>query len=215
MSDPHLSTFYLPTVIEHTRGGERAYDIYSRLLMDRIVFLGTQVNDTVANAIIAQLLFLESQDPEKDVYMYINSPGGVITAGMAIYDTMQYIRPDVATICMGQAASMGAVLLAAGAPGKRRALPHARVLIHQPHGGAQGQATDIEIHANEILRLRGQCNEILASHTGQTVDQIKLDTERDNIMDPTQAVAYGLIDEVVGAPDESAENDDDADEKSE
>ena len=215
MSDPHLSTFYLPTVIEHTRGGERAYDIYSRLLMDRIVFLGTQVNDTVANAIIAQLLFLESQDPEKDVYMYINSPGGVITAGMAIYDTMQYIRPDVATICMGQAASMGAVLLAAGAPGKRRALPHARVLIHQPHGGAQGQATDIEIHANEILRLRGQCNEILASHTGQTVDQIKLDTERDNIMDPTQAVAYGLIDEVVGVPDESAENDDDADEKSE
>lgn len=215
MSDPLLSTFYLPTVIEHTRGGERAYDIYSRLLMDRIVFLGTQVNDTVANAIIAQLLFLESQDPEKDVYMYINSPGGVITAGMAIYDTMQYIRPDVATICMGQAASMGAVLLAAGAPGKRRALPHARVLIHQPHGGAQGQATDIEIHANEILRLRGQCNDILAAHTGQTVDQIKTDTERDNIMDPYQAVAYGLIDEVVGAPGESDDSDGDSDEKSE
>lgn len=215
MSDPLLSTFYLPTVIEHTRGGERAYDIYSRLLMDRIVFLGTQVNDTVANAIIAQLLFLESQDPEKDIYMYINSPGGVITAGMAIYDTMQYIRPDVATICMGQAASMGAVLLAAGAPGKRRALPHARVLIHQPHGGAQGQATDIEIHANEILRLRGQCNDILSFHTGQTVDKIKMDTERDNIMDPEQAVAYGLIDEIVGTPGESDESDGASDEKSE
>jgi ATP-dependent Clp protease protease subunit len=214
MSDPLLSTFYLPTVIEHTRGGERAYDIYSRLLMDRIVFLGTQVNDTVANAIIAQLLFLESQDPEKDIYMYINSPGGVITAGMAIYDTMQYIRPDVATICMGQAASMGAVLLAAGAPGKRRALPHSRVLIHQPHGGAQGQATDIEIHANEILRLRGQCNDILSFHTGQTVDKIKMDTERDNIMNPEQAVAYGLIDEIVETADRSDENDGDADEKS-
>jgi ATP-dependent Clp protease protease subunit len=183
--------------------------------MDRIVFLGTQVNDTVANAIIAQLLFLESQDPEKDIYMYINSPGGVITAGMAIYDTMQYIRPDVATICMGQAASMGAVLLAAGAPGKRRALPHARVLIHQPHGGAQGQATDIEIHANEILRLRGQCNDILSFHTGQTVDKIKMDTERDNIMDPEQAVAYGLIDEIVGTPGESDESDGASDEKSE
>ncbi|MEC8193952.1 MAG: ATP-dependent Clp endopeptidase proteolytic subunit ClpP [Myxococcota bacterium] len=194
------SSFYLPTVVEHTRSGERAYDIYSRLLIDRIVFLGTQVNDTVANAIIAQLLFLESQDPEKDIYLYINSPGGVITAGMAIYDTMQYIRPDVATICMGQAASMGALLLAAGAAGKRRALPHARVLIHQPHGGAQGQASDIEIHAKEILRLRQHCNEILAHHTGQTVEQVKLDTERDNIMDPVTALKYGLIDEVVGAP---------------
>lgn len=194
------SSFYLPTVVEHTRSGERAYDIYSRLLIDRIVFLGTQVNDTVANAIIAQLLFLESQDPEKDIYLYINSPGGVITAGMAIYDTMQYIRPDVATICMGQAASMGALLLAAGAAGKRRALPHARVLIHQPHGGAQGQASDIEIHAKEILRLRQHCNEILAHHTGQTVEQVKLDTERDNIMDPLTALKYGLIDEVVGAP---------------
>jgi ATP-dependent Clp protease protease subunit len=205
MSDQFASTFYLPTVIEHTRGGERAYDIYSRLLMDRIVFLGTQVNDTVSNAIIAQLLFLESQDPEKDIYLYINSPGGVITAGMAIYDTMQYIRPDVATICMGQAASMGALLLAAGAAGKRRALPHARVLIHQPHGGAQGQASDIEIHAKEILRLRRHCNEILAKHSGQTVEQVKLDTERDNIMDPIKAKAYGLIDEIVGSVDDDAE----------
>lgn len=210
MNEQFASTFYLPTVIEHTRGGERAYDIYSRLLMDRIVFLGTQVNDTVSNAIIAQLLFLESQDPEKDIYLYINSPGGVITAGMAIYDTMQYIRPDVATICMGQAASMGALLLAAGAAGKRRALPHARVLIHQPHGGAQGQATDIEIHAKEILRLRQHCNEILSKHTGQSVDQVKLDTERDNIMDPVAAKAYGLIDEIVGA--ESDNNDSAAEE---
>jgi len=208
MSEQFASTFYLPTVIEHTRGGERAYDIYSRLLMDRIVFLGTQVNDTVANAIIAQLLFLESQDPEKDIYLYINSPGGVITAGMAIYDTMQYIRPDVATICMGQAASMGALLLAAGAAGKRRALPHARVLIHQPHGGAQGQASDIEIHAKEILRLRHHCNEILAKHSGQTVEQVKLDTERDNIMDPINAKAYGLIDEIVGSVDGESDGDD-------
>jgi ATP-dependent Clp protease protease subunit len=208
MSQQFASTFYLPTVIEHTRGGERAYDIYSRLLMDRIVFLGTQVNDTVANAIIAQLLFLESQDPEKDIYLYINSPGGVITAGMAIYDTMQYIRPDVATICMGQAASMGALLLAAGAAGKRRALPHARVLIHQPHGGAQGQASDIEIHAKEILRLRHHCNEILAKHSGQTVEQVKLDTERDNIMDPIKAKAYGLIDEIVGSVDGESDGDD-------
>lgn len=207
MNEQFASAFYLPTVIEHTRGGERAYDIYSRLLMDRIVFLGTQVNDTVANAIIAQLLFLESQDPEKDIYLYINSPGGVITAGMAIYDTMQYIRPDVATICMGQAASMGALLLAAGAEGKRRALPHARVLIHQPHGGAQGQASDIEIHANEILRLRRHCNEILAKHTGQTVEQVKLDTERDNIMDPVTALKYGLIDEIVGAVAEDSDSD--------
>ncbi len=214
MNDQFASSFYLPTVIEHTRGGERAYDIYSRLLMDRIVFLGTQVNDTVSNAIIAQLLFLESQDPEKDIYLYINSPGGVITAGMAIYDTMQYIRPDVATICMGQAASMGALLLAAGAPGKRRALPHARVLIHQPHGGAQGQATDIEIHAKEILRLRQHCNEILSKHTGQTVDQVKLDTERDNIMDPIAAQSYGLIDEIVGAVSDS-EDGESADAKSE
>jgi ATP-dependent Clp protease protease subunit len=208
MNDQFASTFYLPTVIEHTRGGERAYDIYSRLLMDRIVFLGTDINDVVANAIIAQLLFLESQDPEKDIYLYINSPGGVITAGMAIYDTMQYIRPDVATICMGQAASMGALLLAAGAEGKRRALPHARVLIHQPHGGAQGQATDIEIHANEILRLRRVCNLILSKHTGKTVEQVKLDTERDNIMDSEKALEYGMIDEIVGAVSDSDETSD-------
>lgn len=211
MNDQPQATFYLPTVIEHTRSGERAYDIYSRLLMDRIVFLGTQVNDAVANAIIAQLLFLESQDPEKDIYLYINSPGGVITAGMAIYDTMQYIRPDVATICMGQAASMGAVLLAAGAKGKRRALPHARVLIHQPHGGAQGQATDIEIHANEILRLRKQVNQILADHTGQSLEAIKSDTERDNIMAPEDAMKYGLIDEVIGLSDESESGEGDED----
>ena len=207
MIEQPQATFYLPTVIEHTRGGERAYDIYSRLLMDRIVFLGTQVNDAVANAIIAQLLFLESQEPEKDICLYINSPGGVITAGMAIYDTMQYIRPDVATICMGQAASMGAVLLAAGAAGKRRALPHARVLIHQPHGGAQGQATDIEIHAKEILRLRQQVNEILASHSGQSIEQIKTDTERDNIMAPEEAMKYGLIDEVIGMNAETEDED--------
>jgi ATP-dependent Clp protease protease subunit len=209
MNDQFANTYYLPTVIEHTRGGERAYDIYSRLLMDRIVFLGTQVNDVVANAIIAQLLFLESQDPEKDIYLYINSPGGVITAGMAIYDTMQYIRPDVATICMGQAASMGALLLAAGAAGKRRALPHSRVLIHQPHGGAQGQATDIEIHANEILRLRKECNMILAKHCGKDVSQVKIDTERDNIMDPEAALEYGLIDEIVRSvadPEETSED---------
>jgi len=206
---PPQANFYLPTVIEHTRSGERAYDIYSRLLMDRIVFLGTQVNDAVANAIIAQFLFLESQDPEKDIYLYINSPGGVITAGMAIYDTMQYIRPDVATICMGQAASMGAVLLAAGAAGKRRALPHARVLIHQPHGGAQGQATDIEIHAREIMRLREQVNEILAFHSGQSIETIKDDTERDNIMAPDVAKAYGLIDEVIRHKPEAEEEDGD------
>jgi len=212
MNDQLQASFYLPTVIEHTRGGERAYDIYSRLLMDRIVFLGTSIDDTVSNAIIAQLLFLESQEPEKDIYLYINSPGGVITAGMAIYDTMQYIRPDVATICMGQAASMGAVLLAAGAPGKRRALPHARVLIHQPHGGAQGQATDIEIHAREILRLRLQVNEILAFHSGQELDTIRADTERDNIMAAEDALTYGLIDEVIGAQsdeDETAAGDKD------
>jgi ATP-dependent Clp protease protease subunit len=206
---PSQATFYIPTVIEHTRGGERAYDIYSRLLMDRIVFLGTPVDDVVANAIIAQMLFLESQDPEKDIYLYINSPGGVITSGMAIYDTMQYIRPEVATICMGQAASMGAVLLAAGAPGKRRALPHSRVLIHQPHGGAQGQATDIEIHAREIVRLREQVNTILAHHSGQTLETIKADTERDNIMPPEAAKAYGLIDEVI--PHKSDEADEDGD----
>jgi len=191
------ASYYLPIVIEQTHRGERNYDIYSRLLMDRIVFLGTEVNDAVANAVIAQLLFLQSQDPEKDIFMYINSPGGVITAGLAIYDTMQHITNDVSTICMGQAASMAAVLLAAGTKGKRRALPHARVLIHQPHGGTRGQATDIEIHAREILRMREQLNLILARHTGQPLDKIKIDTERDYILSGEEALTYGLIDEVI------------------
>ena len=197
MSDPSYASWYLPSVIEQTHRGERVYDIYSRLLMDRIIFLGTEINDQVANAVIAQLLFLESQDPEKDIYLYLNSPGGVITAGLAIYDTMQHIRPDVATICMGQAASMAAVLLASGTKGKRRALPHARVLIHQPHGGTRGQATDIEIHAREILRMREQLNQILAFRTGQDLDRIKTDTERDYILSPQEALDYGLIDEVI------------------
>ncbi len=197
----------IPTVIEQTHRGERAYDIYSRLLIDRIVFLGTQVNDAVANAIIAQLLFLESQDPEKDIFLYINSPGGSVTAGLAIYDTMQYVQPDVATICVGQAASMGAVLLAAGARGKRRALPHARVMIHQPWGGAQGQATDIEIIAKEILRQKEVLSDILAAHTGKPADRIREDTERDRYMTPAEAVDYGLIDEVIVRKEEE----DDAD----
>ena len=191
------ASYYLPIVIEQTHRGERNYDIYSRLLMDRIVFLVTEINDAVANAVIAQLLFLQSQDPEKDIFMYINSPGGVITAGLAIYDTMQHITNDVSTICMGQAASMAAVLLAAGTKGKRRALPHARVLIHQPHGGTRGQATDIEIHAREILRMREQLNLILANHTGQPLDKIKIDTERDYILSGEEALTYGLIDEVI------------------
>ena len=199
MSDPSYASWYLPSVIEQTHRGERVYDIYSRLLLDRIVFLGTDVNDDVANAIIAQLLFLDSQDPDKDIYLYINSPGGVITSGMAIYDTMQHVHADVATICMGQAASMGAVLLASGAKGKRRALPHARVLIHQPLGGTQGQATDIEIHAREILRMREQLNQIMARHTGTSIERIKTDTERDYIMGAAEAVEYGIIDEVIHA----------------
>ena len=202
-----IQNYLVPTVVESSHRGERAWDIYSRLLKDRIVFIGSGIDDQLANVVVAQLLFLESEDPERDIYLYINSPGGVITAGMAIYDTMQYIRPDVATICMGQAASMGAVLLAAGAAGKRRALPHARVLIHQPHGGAQGQATDIEIHAKEILRLRQQVNEILASHSGQSIEQIKTDTERDNIMAPEEAMKYGLIDEVIGMNAETEDED--------
>ena len=205
MNDAPRSAYFLPSVIEQTHRGERSYDIYSRLLLDRIVFLGTSIDDGVSNAVIAQLLFLESQDPDKDIYLYINSPGGVITAGMAIYDTMQFIRPDVATICMGQAASMAAVLLASGTKGKRRALPHARVLIHQPHGGARGQASDIEIHAREILRLREQVNEVLAGHTGQPIEKIKLDTERDYILAPDEAVEYGLIDEVIVRSEEANE----------
>ena len=188
---------FIPYVIEQDHRGERRMDVYSRLLLDRIIFLGSAIDDQVANAIIAQLLFLESQDPDKDVMMYINSPGGVVTAGMAIYDTMQHVRPNVATICIGQAASAAAVLLAAGAPGKRRILPHSRVLIHQPHGGAQGQAADIEIHAREILRLRAQVNEVLAHHTGQPLSKITHDTDRDYILGPAEAKEYGLIDEIL------------------
>jgi ATP-dependent Clp protease protease subunit len=188
---------YVPIVIEQTGRGERAYDIYSRLLKDRIILLGTPIDDHVANLIVAQLLFLEAEDPEKDIYLYINSPGGVVTAGLAIYDTMQYIKPDVVTICLGQAASMGAVLLAAGALGKRFALPHARIMIHQPLGGFQGQATDIEIHAKEILRLKKILNEILAKHTGQSIRKIEKDTDRDFFMSAEEAQKYGLIDKVL------------------
>lgn len=194
--DP-VTNYHIPYVVESTHRGERTWDLWSRLLVDRIVFLGTEINDQVSNAIVAQLLFLESQDPEKDIFLYINSPGGVITAGMAIYDTMQYIKPSVATICVGQAASMGAVLLAAGAKGKRRALPHSRVLIHQPLGGFRGQATDIEIHAREILKMRDMLNGTLARHTGQSPERLAKDTDRDNIMSAPEAKEYGLIDEVI------------------
>ena len=187
----------IPIVIEQTPRGERAYDIYSRLLKDRIVFLGQEINDAVANTVIAQLLFLESEDPDKDIHLYINSPGGHITAGLAIYDTMQYIKPDVVTICIGQGASMAALLLAAGAKGKRYALPNARILIHQPMGGAQGQATDIDIHAKEILKLRERLNQLLAHHTGQDVEKIRKDTERDYFMDSKEALEYGIIDKVI------------------
>ena len=186
----------VPTVVEQTHRGERGWDIFSRLLKDRIIFLGTAVNDDIANIIIAQLLFLESEDPDKDIMLYINSPGGLVTAGMAIYDTMQYVRPDVATFCMGQAASMGAFLLTAGAKGKRYALPHSRILIHQPLGGFSGQATDIDIHAKEILRTRATLNDLLAKHTGQGLERIKHDTERDYFMSAAEAKDYGLIDEV-------------------
>ncbi len=187
----------VPIVVEQTGRGERAYDIYSRLLNDRIVFLGTEVNGDVANLITAQFLFLEAEDPEKEINFYINSPGGEITAGMAIYDTMQFIKPPVATLCLGQAASMSAVLLAAGQKGRRYALPHSRVLMHQPHGGAQGQATDIDIHAREIIRAREEINGILAHHTGQNIRKIEKDTDRDFILAPAQAVEYGVIDEVI------------------
>ena len=187
----------VPIVVEQTGRGERAYDIYSRLLKDRIVFLGTEVNDVVANLITAQFLFLESEDPEKEISFYINTPGGSVTAGMAIYDTMEFIKPSVSTLCLGQAASMGAVLLAAGAKGCRYALPHSRMVIHQPHGGVQGQAVDIEIQAREIIRARQEMNEILARHTGQNLRRIEKDTDRDFIMTPADAVEYGLIDEVI------------------
>ena len=187
----------IPMVVEQTSRGERAYDIYSRLLKERIIFLGTGVNDDIANVIIAQLLFLESEDPDKDVYLYINSPGGLVSSGLAIYDTIQYIGPHVATICMGQAASMGALLLAAGESKKRYALPHSRILIHQPMGGFQGQATDIDIHAREILRLREKLNEILSYHTGQPLHKIQQDTERDYFMSSEEAKEYGLIDDII------------------
>jgi ATP-dependent Clp protease protease subunit len=187
----------VPIVVEQSSRGERAYDIYSRLLKDRIIFLGTTVDDDVANLIIAQMLFLESEDPEKDINFYINSPGGIVTAGLAIYDTMQYVKPEVATLCMGQASSMGALLLAAGAPGKRYSLPHSRIMLHQPIGGFQGQATDVEIQAKEILRMRDELNKILVKHTGQPLDKISADTERDFYMDGQQAKEYGIIDHVI------------------
>ena len=187
----------VPIVIEQTGRGERAYDIYSRLLRDRIVLLGTPINDDIANLVVAQPPFLESEDPEKDIFLYINSPGGSVTAGLAVYDTMQYIRPEVSTLCVGQAASMAAWLLAAGAPRKRFALPHARIMIHQPLGGVQGQATDIDIQAREILRLREQMNNILVRHTGQSLKKVEKDTDRDMFMTGKQAVEYGLVDEVI------------------
>ncbi len=193
----------VPMVVEQSPRGERAFDIYSRLLRERIVFLGTQVTDDVASLIVAQLLFLEADDPDKDITFYINSPGGSVTAGMAIYDTMQYIRCDVATLCMGQAASMGALLLASGAKGKRYALPNARIMIHQPMGGFQGQATDIDIHAREILRMREDLNKILAKHTGKTLKKVQGDTERDNFMSPAQACEYGIIDKVLSSREEA------------
>ena len=188
---------FVPIVVEQSNRGERAYDIWSRLLKDRIIFLGGPIDDTVANLIIAQLLFLESEDPDKDVQMYINSPGGSVTAGLAIYDTMQYIKPDVATICLGSAASMGALLLSSGAKGKRYSLPYSRIMVHQPLGGTQGQATDIEIHAREILRMRELLNEILSANTGQTMERIQQDTERDNFMSSLQAKEYGIIDSIM------------------
>jgi len=187
----------IPMVVEQSSRGERAYDIYSRLLKDRIIFLGSPINDDVANLIVAQLLFLESEDPDKEINFYINSPGGVVTSGMAIYDTMQYIKPDVVTVCIGQAASMGAVLLASGAAGKRYALPHARIMIHQPLGGAQGQASDIEIQAKEILRMKEVLNGILSKHTGKDLDMISRDTDRDFFMSGAEARDYGIIDHVV------------------
>jgi ATP-dependent Clp protease protease subunit len=184
-------------VVEQSNRGERAYDIYSRLLKDRIIFLGSAIDNEIANLIVAQMLFLESEDPEKDINFYINSPGGVVTAGMAIYDTIQYIKPDVATVCIGQAASMGALLLTAGTSGKRSALPNARIMIHQPLGGAQGQATDIKIQATEILRMKDSLNEILSKHTGQDIERVAADTERDFFMSGEQALEYGIIDRVV------------------
>ena len=191
---------YVPMVVEQSSQGERSYDIYSRLLKDRIIFLGGPIEDVTANIVIAQLLFLEAENPDKDIHLYINSPGGVVTAGMAIYDTMQYIKPDVSTICVGSAASMASVLLTAGAKGKRFALPHSQIMSHQPLGGVQGQATEIEIHAREILRMRKELNGLLSLHTGQPLDVIQKDTERDNFMTAEEAKAYGLIDEILARP---------------
>ncbi len=201
----------IPIVIEQSSRGERAFDIYSRLLRDRIIFLGTPITDEVANLIIAQMLFLESEDPDKDIHFYINSPGGLVTAGLAIYDTMQYIKPDVSTLCMGQAASMAAVLLAAGVKGKRYALPHSRILLHQPMGGFQGQATDVEIQAKEILRLREELNRILTIHTGQSMERIAKDTDRDFYMSGEQAREYGIVDEVITTRKGKKENEDSTD----
>ncbi len=189
----------IPMVVEQTNRGERSYDIYSRLLQDRIIFLGGEIDDDTANLVVAQMLFLEGDDPDKDIFLYINSPGGSVSAGLAIYDTMQYIKCEVSTICVGLAASMGAFLLAAGAKGKRKALPNAEIMIHQPSGGAQGQATDIHIHAEQILRIRQRLNEILAERTGQPVEKVSLDTERDNYMSAEQARAYGIVDEIIPA----------------
>jgi ATP-dependent Clp protease, protease subunit len=196
---PSPTSYLVPTVIEQTNRGERAFDIYSRLLQQRIIFLGTPVNDEIANVVMAQLLHLESEDPDKDIALYINSPGGSITALFAIYDTMEFIKPDVSTICMGQAASAAAVLLAAGTPGKRLALPHSRILLHQPSGGAEGQSVDIEIQAKEILRMRDLLNEILAEKTGKTVDQIATDTDRDFILDADGAKDYGIVDQIIAS----------------
>lgn len=195
--DPTLASGLVPMVVEQTARGERAYDIFSRLLKERVIFLVGPVEDHGANLLIAQLLFLESENPDKDIHFYINSPGGVVTAGLAIYDTMQFIKPDISTVCIGQAASMGSFLLAGGAPGKRFALPNSRVMIHQPLGGFQGQATDIDIHAKEILSMRDRLNQILANHTGQSVETIAHDTERDNFMSPEAAQDYGIIDKVL------------------
>ncbi len=201
----------IPMVVEQSNRGERAYDIYSRLLKDRIIFIGSAIDNEIANLIVAQLLFLESEDPEKDISFYINSPGGIVTAGMAIYDTIQYIKPDVATVCIGQAASMGALLLTAGAKGKRFALPNSRVMIHQPLGGAQGQATDIKIQATEILKMKDKLNEILSFHTGQDLERIADDTERDFFMSADQAMEYGIVDKVVA---DRSELEDDTDKSS-
>ena len=198
---------YVPMVVEQSGQGERAYDIYSRLLKDRIIFLSGEVEDNMANTIVAQMLFLEAEDPDKDIYLYINSPGGVVTAGMAIYDTMQYIKPDVSTICIGQAASMGSLLLTAGAKGKRFALPNARIMIHQPLGGARGQSTDVQIQAKELLRIRQMLNEILSQRTGKSMEQIEADTERDNFMSAAEAVEYGLVDKVIFREADSQKDD--------